>query len=73
MQILITVKIQNEQILNRLNERESTSVQSLPPTLPIEIPLKTLDDLTKLETHLKENNNLNSLVSTYILHKVSNN
>lgn len=63
LQTLIAVKLQNEQILNRLNERDANSVQSLLPELPIEIPLKTVDELTTLETYFKEKNNLNNLVS----------
>ncbi|CAG9822845.1 unnamed protein product [Phaedon cochleariae] len=62
LSLLYHIKEQNEQILNHLNKKPP-EVGTLPNDLPIEIPLKEIEQIEELEIFLKSDVNLSGMVS----------
>ncbi|KAK5639478.1 hypothetical protein RI129_011970 [Pyrocoelia pectoralis] len=60
LNILLTIQEQNKQILAKLNENFSSS-PTVPPNLPVLLPIDTIERLEKLEKHLEVEENFKKL------------
>lgn len=58
----MVIKHQNDQILKHLNQKTAEKINFLPPDLPVQLPLKSDEDLQLIENYLKESDRLSDLV-----------
>lgn len=66
LELLVVVKQQNEEIISIIkNQKTQQHIGLLPDNLPAKLPISNNEDLSRIESFLKDNDNLSSLVSVY--------
>lgn len=58
----MVIKHQNDQIIGFLDKKVAERIHSLPPDLPVQLPIKSENDIRNLENYCQEKENLMALV-----------